>query len=249
MMLILQDMQKTTFQSDRPLFRIGAITFLTGLAIFIISSAFHAGREDPTNHLRVFAEYANSPPWIAAHIGQFVGDIMIFAGGFVVLFRLLARYESMTISILGWIGFTTAIIAASTLSILQAVDGIALKRAVDSWFVAPPGEKMAAFRVAEGIRWTEIGTNSFYRVLQGTVAIVFGIAIMHSRIVGRWIGAIGIFAGAATIAAGVQVAYVGFASVNIGLGLWAKVVYYIWIGILGASMGRKAISKKVLPVS
>jgi len=96
MMLILQDMQKTTFQSDCPLFRIGAITFLTGLAIFIISSAFHAGKEDPTNHLRVFAEYANSPPWIAAHIGQFVGDIMIFAGGFVVLFRLLVRYESMT---------------------------------------------------------------------------------------------------------------------------------------------------------
>ena len=68
-------MQKIPFQSERPLLRIGSITFLTGLAIFIISSAFHAGREDPTNHLLVFAEYANSPPWIAAHIGQFVGDI------------------------------------------------------------------------------------------------------------------------------------------------------------------------------
>jgi len=232
-------MQKTKFQSDRPLLRIGSVTFLTGLAIFIISSAFHAGREDPTNHLRVFAEYANSPPWIAAHIGQFVGDILIFAGGFVALFRLLVQYESMTISVLAWIGFTTAIIAASTLSILQAVDGIALKRAVDSWIVAPAGEKTAAFRVAEGIRWTEIGINSFYHILQGAVAIVFGIAITHSSIVGRWIGAIGIFAGAATIAAGVQVAYVGFADVNVGLGLWAKVIYYIWIGILGAFMLRK----------
>jgi hypothetical protein len=147
---------------------------------------------------------------------------MIFAGGFVALFRLLVEYESMTISVLGWIGFTTATIAASTLSILQAVDGIALKRAVDSWFVAPPGEKMAAFRVAEGIRWT------------------------HTGMVGRWIGVIGIFAGAATIAAGVQVAYVGFASVNVGLGVWAKVIYYIWIGILGAFMWRKTISKKAV---
>jgi len=100
-------------------------------------------------------------------------------------------------------------------------------------------EKTAAFRVAEGIRWTEIGINSFYRILQGAVAIVFGIAITHSSIVGRWIGAIGIFAGAATIAAGVQVAYVGFADVNVGLGLWAKVIYYIWIGILGAFMLRR----------
>src|SRR5919199_4674665 len=181
----------TPIKFERPLLRIGSITFLIGLAIFIISSAFHAGREDPTNHLRVFTEYANSPPWIAAHIGQFVGEIIIFAGGFVALFRLLVQSESMTASVLAWIGFAVAIIAASTLSILQAVDGIALKRAVDSWTVAPAQEKMAAFRVAEGIRWTEIGTNSIYRILQGTVAIVFGVAITLKHIVGRWIGAAG----------------------------------------------------------
>src|SRR5919198_2972677 len=188
-------MHETTFQSERPLLRIGSITFLIGLAIFIISSAFHASREDPTNHLRVFAEYANSPPWIAAHIGQFVGEIIMFAGGFVALFRLLVQSESMTVSVLAWIGFAAAIIAASTLSILQAVDGIALKRAVDSWVVAPAEEKMAAFRVAEGIRWTEIGTHSIYRILQGTVAIVFGIAIVKSVVLSRWIGAVGIAAG------------------------------------------------------
>jgi hypothetical protein len=239
-------MHERTFQSERPLFRIGSITFLTGLAIFIISSAFHAGREDPTNHLRVFAEYANSPPWIAAHIGQFVGDIMIFVGGFVALFRLLVQSESMTVSVLAWIGFTTAIIAASTLSILQAVDGIALKRAVDSWVVAPAEEKMAAFRVAEGIRWTEEGTHSIYRILQGTVAIVFGVAIVKSVVLSRWIGAVGIAAGVLWIAAGVEVAYVGFASVNVGLGVISKIIYYIWIGILGAFMWRKTRVKKMV---
>src|SRR5919109_494067 len=239
-------MHERTFQSERPLLRIGSITFLTGLTIYIISSAFHAGREDPTNHLRVFAEYANSSPWIAAHIGQFVGDIMIFAGGFVALFRLLVQSESMTtVSVLAWIGFTTAIIAASTLSILQAVDGIALKRAVDSWVVAPAEEKMAAFRVAEGIRWTEEGTHSIYRILQGTVAIVFGVAIVKSVILSRWIGAVGIAAGVLWIAAGVEVAYVGFASYNVGLGTYSKIIYYIWIGILGDFTWRKMMSKKV----
>jgi hypothetical protein len=173
-----------------------------------------------------------------------VGEIIIFAGGFVALFRLLVQSESMTVSVLAWIGFTTAIIAASTLSILQAVDGIALKRAVDSWVIAPAGEKMAAFRVAEGIRWSEVGINSIYRILQGTVAIVFGIAITLSPVVGRWIGAIGIFAGAVTIAAGIEVAYVGFASYsNIGLG--ANWYSNIWIGILGVFMWRKAMSKTI----
>ena len=150
----------------------------------------------------------------------------------------------MIVSVLAWIGFAIAIIAASTLSILQAVDGIALKRAVDSWVVAPAEEKMAAFRVAEGIRWTEVGTNSIYRILQGTVAIVFGVAITLSRIVGKWIGAIGIFTGVLTIAAGVEVAYVGFASYNVGLGTYSKIIYYIWIGILGAFMWRKTTLKK-----
>jgi hypothetical protein len=85
---------------------------------------------------------------------------------------------------------------------------------------------MAAFRFAEGIRWTEVGTNSIYRILQGKLAIVFGVAITLKHIVGRWIGAIGMFAGAITIAAGVEVAHVGFASIDVGLGAYAKIIYY-----------------------
>lgn len=84
----------------------------------------------------------------------------------------------MTASALAWIGFAVTIIAVSALSILQAVDGIALKRAVDSWAAAPAEEKTAAFRVAEGIRWTEIGTNSIFRIIQGTVAVVLVLQLL-----------------------------------------------------------------------
>ena len=55
------------------------------------------------------------------------------------------------------------------LAVLQAVDGIALKIAVDTWYAIPTspstsadgseGEKAIAFRVAEGIRWTEIASQ------------------------------------------------------------------------------------------
>jgi hypothetical protein len=238
-------MQQTTPQFERHLLRMGSIAFLAGLAIFIISTMFHASREDPTNHQRVFAEYANSGPWIAAHIGQFVGGIVVYAGGFVALYRLLVQSESMTASALAWIGFAVTIIAASALSILQAVDGIALKRAVDSWAAAPAEEKTAAFRVAEGIRWTEIGTNSIFRIIQGTVAVVFGVANALSTVLSRWIGGVGVLAGAVTIAAGVEVAYVGFASSMVGLGSISMIIYSIWIGILGAFMWRKTVAKMV----
>jgi hypothetical protein len=150
---------------ERPLFRIGTIAFILGVVIFLVSTIFHPSREDPTNHLRVFAEYAQSNIWIAAHIGQLAGGLLVFAGGFVALYRYLVQSESGLISALAWLGLAATILTASTLVILQAVDGISLKRAVDSWANAPQAEKIAAFRVAEGIRWIEIGTASMFRIL------------------------------------------------------------------------------------
>ena len=225
--------------------RMGSVAFLAGLVIIIVSTLFHASSEDLMDNPVVFAVYAESDPWIAAHIGQFAGVTLVFAGGFVALHRLLVKSESGTASGLSWLGLVTAILAASTFTILQAVDGIALKIAVDTWHAIPPtadanseGEKAIAFRVAEGLRWTEIGINSYNRILQGVVAIIFGVAIAKSALLSRWIGAVGIFAGAATVIAGVGVAYVGFAPLPI-VGDASTVISFVWIAILGVFMWRK----------
>ena len=191
--------------------RMGSVAFLAGVVIFLVSTiVFHASSKDPMDNPVVFAVYAQSDPWIAAHIGQFAGVMLVFAGGFVALHRLLVKSESgTTASALAWFGLVAAIITASTFTILQAVDGIALKIAVDTWYAIPPTadgeEKAIAFRVVEGIRWTEIGINSYFRILQGTVGVIFGVAIAKSALLSRWIRAIGIFAGGATIIAGVIV--------------------------------------------
>ena len=173
-------MQPSNPDVERPMLRLGSVAFLAGIVITIVSTLFHASSEDLTNHPVVFAVYAQSGTWITAHIGQFAGVMLVFAGGFVALFRLLVRSESGTASALAWLGFAVTIMAASTFTILQAVDGIALKRAVDSWYTIPAAsseEKAIAFRVAEGIRWAEIGINSINRIIQGAVAIIFGAAI------------------------------------------------------------------------
>jgi hypothetical protein len=99
---------------------------------------------------------------------------MVFAGGFVALYRLLIQSESNTTSILAWIGFALAIMTASAIGVLQAVDGIVLKMAADSWVASPPEEKATTFMVAEGIRLIEY----IFRIFQGTVAIIFGFAVV-----------------------------------------------------------------------
>jgi len=78
----------------RPLFRKGTVAFVLGIVIFLISSRFHPSGEDPTDYLRVFAEYAQSKIWITVHIGQFAGGMLVFAGGFVTVYRFLANHQN-----------------------------------------------------------------------------------------------------------------------------------------------------------
>ena len=236
---------------ERPILRMGSVAFLAGLVIIIVSTLFHASSEDLMDNPVVFAVYAESDTWIAAHIGQFAGVMLVFAGGFVALFRLLVKSESGIASALAWLGLVAAILVASTFTILQAVDGVALKTAVGTWYAIPPSaadseeEKAIAFRVAEGIRWNEIGINSYNRILQGVVALIFGVAIVESALLSRWIGVVGIIAGAATVIAGVGIAYVGFAPLPI-VGDVSTFISFAWIAILGIFLWRKTLTKKMV---
>jgi hypothetical protein len=250
-------MQPSIPDSERPMLRMGSVAFIAGLVIAVVSTfGFHPTGEDLMNNPVIFAVYAEDDLWIASHIGQFAGILLIFAGGFVALFRLLARSESSTASALAWFGLVTAILAASAFTILQAVDGVALKIAVDTWYAIPPSapagdgggeeEKAIALRVAEGVRWTEWGLQAYYRILQGAVALIFGVAIAKSALLARWIGAVGIAAGVVTIAAGVVVAYVGFSSVRDPVVNVSTFTLYPWIIILGIFMWRKTRAKKII---
>jgi hypothetical protein len=243
-------MVASTAELERPMLRMGSVAFLAGLVITIVSTLFHASSEDLMDNPVVFAVYAESDSWIAAHIGQFAGVMLVFAGGFIALFRLLAQSESSsTTSALAWFGLVTAIITASTFTILQAVDGIALKIASDTWYAIPPGEeerKAIYLGVAEGIRWNEWGLQSYYRMLSGAVSLIFGVAIAKSAVLSRWIGAVGIAAGIVTMASGVVMAYVGFSSARDLVADLSTVIFYPWLIILGIFMWRKTREKRVI---
>ena len=245
-------MQTSTAELERPILRMGSIAFLAGLAIAVISTfGFHptGTGEELMNNPFIFGVYAEDPLWIASHIGQFAGILLIFAGGFVALYRLLVKSESATASALSWLGLVTAIITASAFTILQAVDGVALKIAANTWYAIPPGEeerKASYLGVAEGLRWTEYGLQAYYRMLSGAVSLIFGVAIAKSALLARWIGAVGIAAGVVSIAAGVVTAYVGFSSARDLVTDLSTLIFYPWLVILGIFMWRKTREKKVI---
>ncbi|MFZ0556908.1 MAG: hypothetical protein WAM26_16625, partial [Nitrososphaeraceae archaeon] len=85
------------------------------------------------------------------------------------------------------------------------------------------------------------GTNSIFRILQGTAAVIFGVAIVKSKLLSKWIGGAGVVIGAVTIYAGLEIAYLGFGGLTTIIGI-SMIIYFIWVGILGGLMWKKSMS-------
>ena len=85
-------------------------------------------------------------------------------------------------------GFAAAVLTTASLTMLQAVDGVALKWAVDTWARAPADQEAAAFSAAEVARWTEYATQSYSNILLGLTLILYGLAIALGSVYPRWLG-------------------------------------------------------------
>jgi 1,4-dihydroxy-2-naphthoate octaprenyltransferase len=88
--------------------------------------------------------------------------------------------------------------------------------------------------------------TSLLQILSGAVALIFGVAIVKSAVLARWIGAVGIAIGLVGIAAGVVTAYTGFSSARDPVADLSTLLFYPWLVILGIFMRRKTRAKKVI---
>ena len=180
------------------------------LAGFATLFAFTAGPHphgDENDHPVIFGKYADSDAWIATHIGQFAGVILVL-GGFVALHAAMRNRGEA--GILATLGAASAVMTGAVFAVLQALDGVALKHAVDAWQAAEGPEKAARFADAESLRWFEWGLQSYFRFALGLTFVLFGAAIIRTGIVPRALGAIAAVAGTAYAAIGVAVGYDGF---------------------------------------
>jgi hypothetical protein len=172
--------------ADRSLLRLSTTLVVIGEVLFALVTLFHPGREDPNNHPAVFAEYASSGSWIAVHFGQFVFMAVLLLGLLVLSFALNVRS-----GVLGWVGRFAAVsvvVALALYGVVQAVDGVANKHAVDAWSSAPEAEKAARFASAETMRWLEWGTSSYQTFMFALALILLATVIVWTARVPRPIG-------------------------------------------------------------
>jgi hypothetical protein len=224
--------------------RMGAVAFPVGVVLIAISEVFHPSREDPMDFPAVFKEYASSDVWTTVHLGEYFGFHFLL-GGLVALYYSVSARPGVGAGLAPF-GFAAAVTAAASFTVLQAVDGITLRYAIDAWVSAPAPQKPAAFAAAEVARWTEIGMNGFSYFLAGLTLFIFGLAITLGRAYPRWLGLLAVLAGAAFMYDGaVVVAYEGFVPDIVKLvGLLLLAVWsFVMAALMWRNGGRRRIAR------
>jgi hypothetical protein len=226
---------------DRKLLRLSATLLFVGFLLWMLFNYFHALDENgklPNNHPVVFAAYAASGDWTAVHLGLFVGTAVFLAGLLALFFALDVRS-----GIPRWVGLFGAISAGVTLAlagVAYAVDGVALKQAVDAWASAPAAEQATRFASAEAIRWLEWGTKSYWSFMFGLTLVLFAIVIVWTARVPRLIGALMGLSGLAYLGQGWVIGNEGFTSTDVALAIAGFLLLTAWsIGLLIVAWRRK----------
>ena len=214
--------------------RIGATTLVLGLVLLAISQVWHPSHENPMDNPAVFREYAQSHDWTTIHLVEYAGYLLLL-GGLVAMFYAVAVRPDVGAAVARF-GLAAAVTSAAAFTILQAVDGVALKRAVDAWASAPADRQAAAFAAAEAVRWIEIGVNGLANILVGATLILFGVALALGRVYPRWLGGLAAVAGLGRLIHGGVVSYRGFvASIS---GLVGLVLLAIWVCTMAVLLWR-----------
>jgi hypothetical protein len=170
---------------DRNSLRLSGALLLIGLVVYEVLQFPHPGSRTPTDQAQ-FAAYATSSSWAAIHLGEFLGVAITTAGLLVLFFAL-----NLSQGVPRWLGFFAALsaaVAGALAAVVYAVDGVALKQAVDAWASAPAAEQATRFGSAEAIRWLETGMRSYQEFTSGVALVLFATVIVSTARISRSIG-------------------------------------------------------------
>jgi hypothetical protein len=206
---------------------------MIGVLVQVPLGMWHPHREDPNNSVAVFQEYSHADDWVIVHLGQFAGTLLI-TFGLVSLAYSLSAQEGIRGTLARWAATATVILAA-VFAVQMAVDGIALKAAIDAWAAAPLGpEKSAAFLVADGMRGLEKGLAALFQITNGVALIALGLALPTARWLTHCLRWIAVTGGLAFVIGGTVVALTGFSTIASNIALVPTAIVPVFL--LGAAM-------------
>jgi hypothetical protein len=217
-------MNTATF--DRSSLRLAATLLLVGQLLYVVITLLHTGGE-ANNHTVIFAAYAASEMWTAVHVAQFACMAIMLAGLLALFFALDAPPGTAA-----WarpFGAASAVTALALYGTVLAVDGVALKQAVNAWARAPEAEKAARFATAEAIRWVEWGTRSYENFTLGLSVLLLAVVVVRTAWLPRPIAYLMVLSGLTYLAQGWTAGTEGFSQSHSNAIVLTEVLNAAWM--------------------
>jgi hypothetical protein len=211
---------------ERTSLRLSAALLLVGQLSYIVVTLFHTGGE-ANDHHAIFAAYAASGMWTAVHVAQFACMATFLAGLFALSFAL--DVQAGTTRWTARFGAASVAVALALYGGVLAVDGVALKQAVNAWASAPEAEKAARFASAETIRWLEWGMRSYANFALGLALLLFAMAVGRTAAIQRPIACLMGLSGLTYLAQGWIAGAAGFSETHTLAILLAEALNLAWM--------------------
>jgi hypothetical protein len=173
--------------ANRKALLFSAVLVIAGEVVYQVAQQFHPCEQVVcNNYTAVFTVYATSTYWALIHAVQFTGNAMLVFG-LVALFYAL-NVTSGVVGVVNRFAAASAVAALAFFAAVYAVDGVALKQAVDAWVSAPASQKSTYFAVAQGIRGLEWGVRGYSDFLTGLSLVLLATVIVWTARIYRPIG-------------------------------------------------------------
>ena len=225
--------------SERNNYKMCAVAAIAGALTLFGGTLLHPSNADPNDPQAAFTEYAANRPWVASHLMQLFGIILIVVA-LVLLSRQMSNGGGASWAYLGVIGAGASLSVAAA---LQAVDGVALKLMVNTWATASAADKDMLFLATFAVRQIEIGLASILSLLIGMTVTIYGVALVSDRSFPKWLGWLAILGGIAIAVAGIVMAYSGFSDLAMTINLSASALLLVWLIVIGVWLWRLASAK------
>jgi hypothetical protein len=161
------------------------------------------------------------------HVAQFASMAIFLAGLLALSFALDVQAGRAK-----WASRFGAGSTVATLALyggVLAVDGVALKQAVNAWASAPDAEKAARFASAEAIRWLEWGMRSYQNFALGLALLLFAAANVRTAWVPRPIAYLMALSGLTYLVQGWVAGSEGFSGTETIAIVLAEVLNLVWM--------------------
>ena len=220
---------------ERALSRIGSVSAIVGAILLIVANILHprgAPFGDTKAHLQ---EIAGSGIYLGDHIGIAVGALLV-VGGLVAIYRSITAGAGAACARLG---FAAALASAALITVVIAIDGIAIKAVATAW---ASSQDPALFQAAFVLEQVGVGLFSMLIFLFfGVTFILYGLAVALSDVYPKWLGWAALVLGIVAALIGLVQAYNGPSTLLTNqLFPIASVLLTVWVLVMGVLLWRRA---------